>query len=69
MERTTVTLPKELVRKAQKATRAKSQTQAVVIALEEAIRMRKISEFKKLAGQLKFYSDTAERRHKDKRLG
>jgi len=69
MERTTVTLPKALVRKAQKATRAKSQTQAVVIALEEAIRMRKISELKKLAGQLKFDSDTAERRHKDKRLG
>lgn len=69
MERTTVTLPKELVRKAQKATRAKSQTQAVVIALEEAIRMRKISELKKMAGQLKFDPGTAERRHKDKRLG
>ncbi len=69
MERTTVTLPKALVREAQKATRAKSQTKAVMIALEEIVRARKISELKKLAGQLKFDSDTADRRHKDKRLG
>ncbi len=69
MERTTVTLPKALVRKAQKATRAKSQTKAVIIALEEVVRVRKISELKKLAGRLKFDSDAAERRHKDKRLG
>ncbi|MBI4557814.1 MAG: DUF2191 domain-containing protein [Candidatus Hydrogenedentes bacterium] len=69
MKRTTVTLPADLVQEARKVTKAKTQTQAVLITVREALRARKIAELQALAGHLEFHEDTVARRHRDKRLG
>lgn len=69
MERTTVTLPKALVQEAVRVIRAKSQTEAVITALKDTLRWRKIAALKRAAGTLQFDAETAKRRHRDKRLG
>ena len=51
MKRTTVTLPRELVEDLLDVTPAKNKTQAVVSAIQDCIRRKKLETIKNLAGQ------------------
>jgi hypothetical protein len=51
MKRTTVTLPQELVEDLLDVTPAKNKTQAVVSAIQECIKRKKLETIKNLAGQ------------------
>jgi hypothetical protein len=50
MKRTTVTLPRELVDDLMEVTRAKNKTQAVIGAVQESIKRKKVETLKRLAG-------------------
>lgn len=66
--RSTLTLPEKKLAELVKLTGAKNKTQAVLIAIEDEIRARKLAKIKKLAGHLEF-EDTIVLRHKEERLG
>jgi len=51
MKRTTVTLPRELVEDLLDVTPAKNKTQAVVSAIQDCIKRKKLETIKNLAGQ------------------
>ena len=51
MKRTTVTLPQELVNDLLEVTPAKNKTQAVILAIQERIKKKKMETLKRLAGQ------------------
>jgi hypothetical protein len=51
MKRTTVTLPRELVDDLLDVTPAKNKTQAVVSAIQDCIKRKKLETIKSLAGQ------------------
>ena len=51
MKRTTVTLPRELVDDLLEVTPAKNKTRAVIAALQECIKRKKMETLKSLAGQ------------------
>ena len=69
MNRTTVTLPQDLLAELMSLVQAKSKTEAVLTAIKDEIRARKIERIKALAGRLEFVADTEEFRHRDHRLG
>ena len=69
MHRTTVTLPQKLVDDLLGVTRGKNKTQAVIFAIEEAIRKRKLEKIKKMAGTMEFDIEAEELRHGNERLG
>ena len=48
---------------------AKSKTAAVVIAIKDEIRKKKIENIKASAGDMKFDIEAGELRHEDERLG
>ena len=50
MKRTTVTLPRELVEDLMEVTSAKNKTQAVIGAVQESIKRKKVETLKRLAG-------------------
>jgi len=50
MKRTTVTLPWELVAELLEVTPAKNKTQAVIVAIQERIKRKKMETIKRLAG-------------------
>jgi len=51
MKRTTVTLPRELVDELLEVTPAKNKTQAVIVAIHERIKRKKMETIKRLAGR------------------
>ena len=51
MKRTTVTLPLQLVADLLDVTTAKNKTQAVILAIEERIRQKKMEILKRFAGR------------------
>lgn len=51
MKRTTITLPHELVNDLLEASPAKNKTQAVIFAIQELIKRKKLETLKKIAGQ------------------
>ena len=51
MKRTTVTLPRELVEDLLEVAPAKSKTQAVITAIQDCIKRKKLETIKNLAGQ------------------
>ncbi len=51
MKRTTVTLPQELVKDLLEVTPAKNKTQAIILAIEDRIRRKKMEAIKHLASQ------------------
>ncbi len=50
--RATLNIPDDLVREAQEATGAKTKTEAIVIALREVVRRKKIAELLALRGKV-----------------
>jgi Arc/MetJ family transcription regulator len=55
--RTTINLPEELVKEARKLSGSKTKTQAVVWALEELIRTKRIEHLLSMRGKLKLNID------------
>jgi hypothetical protein len=50
MKRTTVTLPQELVDELLEVTPVKNKTQAVIVAIQERIKRKKMEVLKRMAG-------------------
>ena len=69
MHRTTVTLPQKLVDDLLGVTQGKNKTQAVIFAIEEEIRKRKLEKIRKIAGSMEFDIEAEELRHGSERLG
>ncbi len=69
MRRTTITLPQGLVDELVGLTGAGSKTRAVILAIEEELRKRKLENIKGMAGRLEFNIEAEELRHGDERLG
>ena len=58
--RATLNIPDELVKEAQKVTGAKTKTEAIVIALKEVVRKKKIEELLALRGKVDIVDVTKE---------
>ena len=69
MQRTTITIPSDLLEELMHVVHAKSKTEAVLIAIKEEIRTRKIEKAKDMAGSMEFIATAEELRHGDARLG
>ncbi len=69
MSRTTVTLPQALVDEAMDEFKADSKAQAVVAAIHDALRRRRLQRLYKLIGSVEFVADAESLRHGDDRLG
>lgn len=63
MMRTTVTINQEKIEELVKETKAKSKANAVVIAVNEYLRKRKIEKIKQFKGELEFDIEASEIRH------
>lgn len=61
--RTTVTLDSALVNSLQKASQSKSKARAVVLAIEDYLRRRRVAQIKGLKGKMKFKLSSDEIRH------
>ena len=66
--RSTLTLPESKLSELVELTGAKTKTQAVLIAIDNEIRARKLAKIRKMAGKLEF-EDAEVIRHQDERLG
>ena len=69
MQRTTITLPADLVNELVEAVSAKSKTDAVITAIQDELRLRKKQRIKNLVGKGNFTRSAEELRHDDHRLG
>ncbi len=69
MQRTSITLPSALVEEQIAEINAKNKTEAVTMAVKDEIKARKREKIIRMAGNMEFTSDTADMRHKDRRLG
>ncbi|EKD34941.1 MAG: hypothetical protein ACD_75C02116G0003 [uncultured bacterium] len=69
MSRATVTLPQDLLTELVALVGARSKTEAVITAVKDEIRLRKLSRIKAMAGKMEFTSTADELRHGDNRLG
>ena len=69
MSRTTVTLPQDLLTELMALVGARSKTEAVITAVKDEIRQRKLSRIKAMAGKMEFTATADELRHGDNRLG
>jgi hypothetical protein len=69
MQRATVTLPQDLLTELVTLIGAKSKTEAVLTAVKDEIRLRKMTRIKSMAGKMEFTATADELRHGDRRLG
>ena len=69
MQRTTITLPGELVDELMAEVDAKSKTEAVIKAVKDEIKARKREKIIRMAGNMEFTTTARKLRHEDKRLG
>ncbi|MCG3197635.1 MAG: DUF2191 domain-containing protein [Candidatus Omnitrophica bacterium] len=69
MRRATITLPSDLLEALSSVVEAKSKTEAVLIAIRDEIRRKKLARIQTLAGRLEFGPSAEELRHSDERLG
>jgi len=69
MARTTITLPTSLLEELMAEISAKSKTDAVMTAIRDEIRMKKLERLKAMAGRMEFTLSADQLRHGDKRLG
>ena len=67
MQRTTITLSQKLVDELLKVTQAKNKTQAVISAIEQEIRRRKLERIKSMAGHMDFELEAEELRRENER--
>ena len=69
MSRATVTLPQDLLTELVALVGARTKTEAVITAVKDEIRLRKLSRIKAMAGKMEFTGTSDELRHGDNRLG
>jgi len=69
MSRATVTLPQDLLTELMSLVGARSKTEAVITAVKDEIRQRKLARIKAMAGKMEFSATADELRHGDRRLG
>lgn len=69
MSRATVTLPQDLLTELMALVGARSKTEAVITAVKDEIRLRKLARIKAMAGKMEFTTTADELRHGDHRLG
>lgn len=69
MARTTITLPQDLLTELMSLVQARSKTEAVITAIRDEIRLRKLEKIKSMAGKLEFVVEADDLRHGDCRLG
>lgn len=69
MSRATVTLPQDLLTELMALVGARSKTEAVITAVKDEIRQRKLARIKAMAGNMEFSATAEELRHGDRRLG
>jgi hypothetical protein len=69
MSRATVTLPQDLLTELMTLVGARSKTEAVLTAVKDEIRQRKLARIKAMAGKMEFTATADELRHGDRRLG
>lgn len=69
MSRATVTLPQDLLTELMTLVGARSKTEAVITAVKDEIRLRKLARIKAMAGKMDFTATADELRHGDQRLG
>lgn len=69
MSRTTITLPNSLLDELMSTIKAKSKTEAVIRAIKDEIRMKKLEKIKSMAGKMEFIKSADKLRHEDERLG
>ena len=69
MQRATVTLPQDLLNELVSLVGARSKTEAVITAVKDEIRRRKLARIKAMAGKMEFTATADELRHSDCRLG
>lgn len=63
--RTTITLPDDLIKDLLHHTHTKKTSEAITIAIQEWLRLKKINEIKKLRGKLNINHDLKELRKKE----
>ena len=69
MARATITLPQDLLTELLSLVDAKSKTEAVITAVKDEIRLRRMARIKEMAGKMEFVARADELRHGDRRLG
>ena len=69
MNRTSVTLPQELVDDLLELTQCRNKTQAITVAIQEEIRRRKLAKIREAAGDMDFEIKAEALRHGDERTG
>ncbi|MBT0654310.1 DUF2191 domain-containing protein [Geomobilimonas luticola] len=69
MQRATVTLPQDLLTELVELVGARSKTEAVLTAVKDEIRQRKLARIKAMAGKMEFTTTADDLRHGDRRLG
>ncbi|GAN32040.1 MAG: DUF2191 domain-containing protein [Candidatus Brocadia sp. AMX2] len=69
MSRTTITLPNSLIDELMSTIEAKSKTEAVIKAIKDEIRLKKMERIKSMAGKMEFIKSADKLRHEDERLG
>lgn len=69
MSRISITLPNTLIDELMKVLNARSKTEAIIMAINDEIRMKKKERIKAMAGKMEFRKEAKELRHKDERLG
>ena len=69
MSRATLTLPNDLLDELMKSVSAKSKTEAVILAIRNEIKSRKIRKIKEMAGSMEFTATADVLRHGDRRIG
>lgn len=61
--KTTLNIPEGLVRKTMQLSRSKTKTEAIITALEEYIRRKKLEDIIGMEGKLRFSGDWEKARH------
>jgi len=69
MVRTTITLPQDLLTELMSLLQTRTKTEAVITAIRDEIRLRKLERIKSMAGKLEFTVEADVLRHGDCRLG
>ncbi|ODS32303.1 MAG: hypothetical protein SCARUB_02551 [Candidatus Scalindua rubra] len=69
MSRATITLPNSLLDELMSELNAKSKTEAVIMAIKDEIRNKKIKKIKAMAGRMEFTKSANKLRHEDERFG
>jgi len=69
MSRTTITLPSDLLDELMAEIKAKSKTEAVITAIRDEIKSKKMERIRSMAGTMEFTKSADRLRHGDKRLG